>query len=102
MVVGVENLTHFHQYKMHQPHHPHQYLCKQHQHLYQKPQPSPVTEDETKKKAKVKAKKVNKKSKSSGTTKLATAKPATSGLKGIGTKQGVNTTTSSSSGGTYG
>ena len=65
------------------------------------PTPAPVTEDETKKKAKVKAKKVNKKSKSSGTTKLATAKPATSGLKGIGTKQGVNTSTGGQGGGTY-
>jgi outer membrane biosynthesis protein TonB len=65
------------------------------------PTPSPVTEDETKKKAKVKAKKVAKKAAKLGTTQLATKKPATGGLKGITTKQGVSTGGSGSAGGSY-
>jgi hypothetical protein len=47
------------------------------------PTPPPVTDDQTKKKAKVKAKKVNKKSATEGTSKLATKKPATGGLKAL-------------------
>ncbi len=65
------------------------------------PTPAPV-EDETKKKAKVKAKKVAKTAAKKGTTQLATKKPATGGLKGITTKQGVNTGASGGGGGTYG
>jgi hypothetical protein len=71
------------------------------------PTPSPVTEDETKKKAKIKAKKVAKRAARRGTTQLATRrggnkKPASGGLKGITTQQGVNTGTGGSGGGTYG
>ena len=62
---------------------------------------SPVTEDQTKKKAKVKAKKVSTKKKTAGTTQLSTKKPATGGLKGINTGQGVNTGTAGQGGGTY-
>ena len=65
------------------------------------PTPSPVTEDETKKKAKVKTKKVAKTAARKGTTQLATKKPATGGLKGITTKQGVNTGGGGTGGGTY-
>jgi hypothetical protein len=61
------------------------------------PTPSPISEDETKKKAKVTAKKVAKKG-TKGTSQLATTKPATGGLQGINTPQGVNT--SSGGGGT--
>ena len=57
------------------------------------PTPSPVTEDESKRKAKVSAKKIQKKKRSAGTTQLATKKPATGGLQGINTPQGVNTGT---------
>ena len=60
------------------------------------PTPTPISEDETKKKAKVTAKKVAKKG-TKGTSQLATQKPATGGLQGINTPQGVNT---SSGGGT--
>ena len=72
------------------------------------PTPAPVTEDETKKKAKIKAKRVAKRAARRGTTQLATPrrggnkKPASGGLKGITTKQGVNTGTGGSGGGTYG
>jgi len=57
------------------------------------PTPAPVTEDESKRKAKVSAKKIQKKKRSAGTTQLATKKPATGGLQGINTPQGVNTGT---------
>ena len=56
------------------------------------PTPTPISEDETKKKAKVTAKKVAKKG-TKGTSQLATQKPATGGLQGINTPQGVNTST---------
>ena len=66
------------------------------------PTPTPVSEDETKKKAKVKAKKVAKTAAKKGTTQLQTKKPKSGGLKGITTKQGVNTGTGGgSAGGTY-
>ena len=55
------------------------------------PTPAPMTEDETKRKAKITSKKVQKKKRSAGTTQLATKKPATGGLSGINTPQGVNT-----------
>ena len=54
------------------------------------PPPGPISEDETKRKAKVTAKKVQKKTRAAGTTQLATKKPATGGLQGINTPQGVN------------
>ena len=54
------------------------------------PTPTPITEDETKRKAKVTAKKVQKKTRAAGTSQLQTKKPATGGLKGINTPQGVN------------
>ncbi len=54
------------------------------------PTPAPQ-EDETKRKAKITSKKVQKKTRSQGTTQLATKKPATGGLSGINTPQGVNT-----------
>ena len=57
------------------------------------PTPTPVSEDESKRKAKVSAKKIQKKKRSAGTTQLATKKPATGGLKGINTPQGINTGT---------
>ena len=65
------------------------------------PTPPPVTEDQTKKKAKVKAKKVSKEAAKKGTTQLATKKPASGGLKGITTKQGVSTGGGSGAGGSY-
>ena len=66
------------------------------------PTPAPIQEDETKKKAKVKAKKVAKTAAKKGTTQLQTKKPKSGGLKGITTKQGVNTGTGGgSAGGTY-
>jgi hypothetical protein len=52
-----------------------------------------MTEDETKRKAKVTAKKVQKKTRAAGTTQLQTKKPATGGVQGTGTPQGVNTGT---------
>jgi len=55
------------------------------------PTPAPTSEDETKRKAKITSKKVQKKTRSAGTTQLATKKPATGGLSGINTPQGVNT-----------
>ena len=57
------------------------------------PTPSPYSEDETKKKAKITGKKVLKKKRSAGTSQLQTRrdKPATGGLQGINTPQGVNT-----------
>ena len=55
------------------------------------PTPRPVSEDETKRKAKVTAKKVVAKQRARGTTQLATKKPATGGLRGVQTQQGVNT-----------
>ena len=55
------------------------------------PTPAPISEDETKRKAKVTAKKVQKKTRAQGTSQLQTKKPATGGLKGTGTQQGVNT-----------
>ena len=64
------------------------------------PTPNPVTDD-TKKKAKVKAKKVAKEAAKKGTTQLQTKKPATGGLKGITTKQGVNTGSGGGAGGSY-
>ena len=56
------------------------------------PTPAPQ-EDETKRKAKITSKKVQKKKTSAGTTQLATKKPATGGLSGINTPQGINTGT---------
>ena len=55
------------------------------------PTPRPVSEDETKRKAKVTARKVVAKQRAKGTTQLATKKPATGGLRGVQTQQGVNT-----------
>jgi hypothetical protein len=57
------------------------------------PTPSPYSEDETKRKAKITGKKVQKKKRSAGTSQLQTkkGKPATGGLQGINTPQGVNT-----------
>ena len=70
--------------------------------LPEAPTPAPIQEDETKKKAKVKAKKVAKTAAKKGTTQLQTKKPKSGGLKGITTKQGVNTGTGGgSAGGTY-
>tara|TARA_R100001509_G_scaffold60045_3_gene33171 strand:+ start:3410 stop:3751 length:342 start_codon:yes stop_codon:yes gene_type:complete len=68
------------------------------------PTPVPISEDETKRKAKVTAKKVAKKGRGqAGTSRLATKKPATGGLRGIQTGQGTNTGSSGSgsSGGSY-
>jgi len=62
------------------------------------PTPTPISEDETKKKAKVTAKKVAKKG-TKGTSQLATQKPATGGLQGINTPQGVNVSSGSQGGG---
>ena len=57
------------------------------------PTPAPYQEDETKRKAEVTSKKVQKKKRSAGTSQLQTKrdKPATGGLQGINTPQGVNT-----------
>ena len=57
------------------------------------PTPAPYSEDETKRKAKITGKKVQKKKRSAGTSQLQTKtqKPATGGLQGINTPQGVNT-----------
>ena len=62
------------------------------------PTPAPMSEDETKRKAKITSKKVQKKSRSAGTTQLATKKPATGGLSGINTPQGTNTGTNTGTG----
>ncbi len=62
------------------------------------PTPAPMSEDETKRKAKITSKKVQKKSRSAGTTQLATKKPATGGLSGINTPQGTNTGTNAGTG----
>ena len=60
--------------------------------LPEAPTPVPISEDETKRKAKVTAKKVASKGRGQqGTSRLATKKPATGGLRGIQTGQGVNT-----------
>lgn len=56
------------------------------------PTPTPQ-QDETKRKAKVTAKKVQKKRTSAGTSQLQIKKPATGGVKGTETPQGVNTGT---------
>jgi len=63
--------------------------------------PAPIEEDQTKKKAKVKAKKISKEASKKGTTQLAVKKPASGGLKGITTKQGVSTGGGSGAGGSY-
>ena len=57
------------------------------------PTPAPMQEDESKRKAKITSKKVQRKKRSAGTTQLQTKKPATGGLSGINTPQGVNTGT---------